>query len=273
MKTLQRMLVAISLTCALSSSAAAQDEALPNEPPNDVPVVGAVQTFTVEAGFGAPAMIAAPLVSAPMLGFSMSDSEDYSFMHDPSVRKDLEFVDKQYEKFVELSRAHQEKMQKLMPELMAHNADPERRLEIQNQWKDTQNKFQESVGELLLPHQRDRYKQVARQMRMQMVGMGNAMQHGVLAKELGITKDQKEKLQKIQQDLHKQLQESNLKLRAEAKEKSLQVLTIKQRSQIEELIGDEFKQNQDDWREELEKARRLPALNRPPLAKPESNDG
>ena len=274
MKTLQHTLVAIGLSFVLSGSGFAQeDEAQSPESAAFAPVVGAIQTFSFAGESGAAPMLAAPLMSAPMLGFSMSESENYSFMHDPSVRKDLEFVDKQYEQFVELSKEHQEAMQKLMPEFVKNNSDPEKIVELQAQMKNLQSEFQDSVGELLLPHQRDRYKQVARQMKMQMVGMGNAVQHGFLAKELGITKEQKEKLQKIQQELHKQLQESNKKLRAEAKEKSLQVLTIKQRSQIEELIGDEFKQNHEDWREELEKARRVPVVNQAPLTPPVSGGG
>lgn len=270
MIALQRMLMTTALTVVLSSTAFAQDET--QETPPFEPVVGAIQTFTVETADAAPMMLAAPIISAPMpmLGFTMNESEDYSFMHDPSVRKDLEFVDEQYEKFVELSQAHQKAVQELMPGLMKPNADGKERQKLMEEMNALQKQFQDSVGEVLLPHQRDRYKQVARQMKMQMVGVGTAMQHGFLAKELGITDGQKEKLQKIQIDLNKQLQEANKKLRAEAKEKALQVLTIKQRSQIEELIGDEFKHDHNDWREELENAR--PLINRSDTAQQQPDD-
>lgn len=261
MKTLQQTLIAISLTFALGNSSFAQDESETLEPPVSAPVES-MQTFTFSGEGYAPTMIVAPMVSNPLASFSMSENEDYSFMHDPSVRKDLELVDKQYDKFVELSQQHQKAVQELMPEYMKNSTDPEKAKEFQAKIQALQTKFQESVGEVLLPHQRDRYKQVARQMKMRMIGMGQAMQYGFLAKELDITDGQKEKLQKIQVELNRQLQEMNKKLRAEAKEKSLQVLTIRQRQQMEELIGDEFKQNQDDWREELKNARRLPSINR-----------
>jgi hypothetical protein len=102
------------------------------------------------------------------------------------------------------------------------------------------------VEKILLPHQIKRLKQIMTQTRLRQLGYGGGaaiLCGGELAKELGITDEQREQLQKegeVRQDLQDKTQESYKNLQEKSREKICTVLTPAQRKRLDELIGERF---------------------------------
>jgi Spy/CpxP family protein refolding chaperone len=102
------------------------------------------------------------------------------------------------------------------------------------------------VEKILLPHQIKRLKQIMTQTRLGQLGYGGAATLGGddIAKELGITDEQREELKKkeeeVRQDMQKKTQEFYKKLQEEAREKLFSVLTPAQRKKLDELTGEKF---------------------------------
>jgi len=72
-------------------------------------------------------------------------------------------------------------------------------------------------------------------------GTSRALMNDELASELGITDEQKKKLETLREELEKETREKIEKIRKEAREKLLGVLTPQQRKQLEKMLGEEFK--------------------------------
>jgi Spy/CpxP family protein refolding chaperone len=91
----------------------------------------------------------------------------------------------------------------------------------------------------LLPHQFERLKQIDVQSRIQQRGAG-ALTSGELAEALDLTDEQREKLEQRAAEVQEELQEKIAKLRIEARNKMLDVLTPEQRAKLESMMGDAF---------------------------------
>lgn len=103
------------------------------------------------------------------------------------------------------------------------------------------------VEKILLPHQIKRLKQIMTQTKLQQLGYGGGaavLGGDELAKELGITDEQREELRKkeeeVRQELQKKTQEFYKKLQEESREKIFSVLTPAQRKKLDELMGEKF---------------------------------
>ena len=82
---------------------------------------------------------------------------------------------------------------------------------------------------------------------MQMKNRGTAgTLTGKLAEELGITGDQKKRIQERQKELQKQLQEKIEKLKADTREELLQELNSEQRAKLKKLVGDKYQAQDED---------------------------
>ncbi len=217
---------------------------------------GVINTFSVQSEDGTVNRIALPVVTDYSVSGTMwsssampyySNADAFSQIHDPSVRKDLELVDDQYSQIKKIQTEFQERLSSLMKEYPKSKGDNERIKDISLAIQKIQKDKKEALSDVLLPHQLERLKQVSRQIHMKNMGTGPALQHGELAKELEISKDQKKNLAKIQADLQKELQQLRDELKADAKKKLLSELTAEQRTKLKELTGDEFKRNPRDW--------------------------
>ncbi len=146
-------------------------------------------------------------------------------------------------------------------------SEEERRAEIDKMRKEWETRTEEIIKKvegILLPHQMDRLKQI----QLQVQG-GSVTSNPKVAEELKITEEQKEKLRKIRDELQekmrgfgekfrglrdleseareakiKEIREEITKLRKEAEEKALAVLTGEQRAKLEKMIGKKF---EFDW--------------------------
>lgn len=222
----------------------------------DAPIVVSGATYTVS-----PPMLATPM-PIPSYGWYGGGDSGMHLLHDPSVMKDLELVDDQKERLNQVRKDYGKQLRDVMKQFSKAKNDQERIKELQEEMQLIQKEQSEAMSNVLLPHQLDRIKQVSNQMQMNSMGTAGALQYGNLAKELEITDDQKKKLAKIQQDLQKQIAEATKRLQESAKKKVMQELTADQRSKLDDMVGEEFKRDPNDWRERYKPKKKSKKLER-----------
>lgn len=166
-------------------------------------------------------------------------------LQDENVRKDLGLVDEQVQKLTSI----QEKMRAEMGEMFAGMrdlgglTDEERQArfeEMRTKATKRMEEVQKDIDLVLLPQQRDRLKQITVQSRLQRGGTSDTLASDEVAKELGITEAQKEELKKVAEEADVEMRQKIEKLREEAREKIISVLTPDQQARFKRLIGEKI---------------------------------
>jgi Spy/CpxP family protein refolding chaperone len=161
---------------------------------------------------------------------------------DERVQQELELMDDQLEEL----RAIQEEAQSAMRDMFAEmgDANPEDRRQqmegMREKIQERMSQYQEKVDAVLLPHQRDRLKQLTYQSEGRYRGAGGALNNDRLLEELGVTGEQREKLNAALEKARQELQEKYAKMVRDAEEEVLDVLTAEQREQYRKLVGEPF---------------------------------
>lgn len=165
-------------------------------------------------------------------------------LQNEDVRKEIDFLPEQQEKIEALQRAQREEMRNQFQGFRDLSED-ERRERFQNlrtEMEERSKKLDADIKDILLPQQYTRLNQIALQQRIQRAGTVNALTSEELG--LGITDEQKAKLEELSKEAEKELQDKIAKARAEAVEKILAGLTPEQRSKAKEKLGSEFRMTQ-----------------------------
>jgi Spy/CpxP family protein refolding chaperone len=172
---------------------------------------------------------------------------DLGLLMREDVRKELEIVDEQMEKMRELQSSLRDEMREMFSGLRDLNEEERRAKfeELREKMETKRKEIETKVGEVLLPHQKDRLKQIGLRMQMRYRGTSGLL-NDRLADELGITEEQKKRLQAAAEKAREELEEKTQKLRDEAREKILSELTPEQRKKLEDLLGDEFEPSRDN---------------------------
>jgi len=178
----------------------------------------------------------------------------------PEVQKELELVDEQKEKLKKLGEELRDKIRKdfaAVGELKDEEARRKKWQEIREKYEEQAKEMRKKVETILLPHQVDRLKEI----QIQAQG-ARALGSSEVAKALGITDEQKGKLEKIREDIRGQIgklwqgirdldqdqrrakMEENRKKMQEviekAKKDALGVLSDEQRKTFEKMQGKKF---------------------------------
>jgi Spy/CpxP family protein refolding chaperone len=167
-------------------------------------------------------------------------------LQDENVRKELDLVDEQISKLEEIGRKLRDDTQAQfqgvdfgsLRDLSQEQRDA-RFAEIRKKGEELAAAAQKEIDAVLLPHQRERLKQLVVQSSMRF-GADRALTSGSLAEELGITDAQKEQLAKKQEEVQAALQEKVAKLRQEAQDELFSVLDPAQRDKLKAMIGKPF---------------------------------
>jgi len=160
----------------------------------------------------------------------------------PQVQEELQLVDEQKAKLKEIS----EELQKQTREQWSGLRDlpPEQRrakyAELREKAAARAEEARKKIEALLLPHQTNRLRQIALQLRMRWRGVGGIVDDAEMAELLGLTAKQKEQLQKIAEETRKKLQNLPREIMEEGKKKARDVLTPEQKKKLEEAVGAEF---------------------------------
>lgn len=168
------------------------------------------------------------------------------------VQKELELVDDQKAKLREIGEKSMARLREAFPrqeagrelsreERQARFAEMGKKMQALNQ------ETQKAIEEVLLPHQVERLKQIALQIRGT-----QALDDPEVAKELGLTEEQKQKFAQIREEAmnkgrelftagqREQMREKLAALRRETDEKLLAVLTAEQKEKFEKMKGPKF---------------------------------
>jgi Spy/CpxP family protein refolding chaperone len=172
-------------------------------------------------------------------GFGGPGGGALGVLRDEQAREELGITEDQMEKIQALQEKAGAQMREAFSGMRDLSEDErrERFAEMRETMTKQQDALQKQVDEVLLPQQRDRLKQIALQQRMRF-GAQNALGSPEVAKELGITDEQREKLQKVAQEAEEDLRKKTEELREEAKQKVLAVLTPTQQDKLKKLIGE-----------------------------------
>jgi hypothetical protein len=167
----------------------------------------------------------------------------------PQMEKELDIVPEQKEAIAKLRTEVSEKMRSLWTNT-AEGDPQERMIRYQEAAKKLSEDTERRIREILLPHQIRRLTQINLQMKLSQTGYGSAsaLAGDDIAKELGISDDQKAKLRETEQAVMKEIREKTQdfykRMQEESREKLLGVLTASQRKKLEEMTGAKFEMQQ-----------------------------
>ena len=186
-----------------------------------------------------------------IMHFGGMGTDSFSLLNNKSVQKDLELVGAQMDNIRAVQKEFSEKIREQMGDLSKGKFDPSRLAGLKDTIADIRDRQKEEINKLLLPHQQERLKQVALQMKMKGRGTASALTSGDLAETLGITEEQIEKLKTRSKELQKEIAEKTKQMRDDAKEELIGILSPTQQKKLKELIGDEYQPQADDWKSGL----------------------
>jgi hypothetical protein len=171
----------------------------------------------------------------------MGGDDPTSLLNIEQVQQELELIDSQMEDvrklYSEMNRKQAELMRRMAKDGLRQ---PDVAAALQEELKEIRAETQGEIEKLLLPHQSDRLQQIARHMMLQRRGTANALTSELLAKELGLTDEQKERLQTRAKEVEDEVRQEMARLRKMAHEKILGELTAAQRDKLAELLGKDF---------------------------------
>lgn len=168
------------------------------------------------------------------------------------VQKELELVDDQKAKLQQIGEKAMARMREAFPrpepgQQLSRQERQARFAEMSKKMQAINQETQKAIEEVLLPHQVERLKQISLQIRGT-----QALNDPEVAKELGITEEQKQKIAQVRQEAmnqgrelftsgqREQIREKMEALRKETDEKVLAVLTADQKEKFEKMKGPKF---------------------------------
>ena len=163
-------------------------------------------------------------------------------LRNKSIQKELELVDEQIEKLKHVGKEMSEKSREMFSGMrdLSEKERREKRQEMRKKMGELSKQAREQVDSILMPNQQKRYREIMIQEQMRRGGLTRALR-GKLAEELGVTDEQRKKMQEAAKVINKELQEKMKKARDEAREKLLETLTSEQRAKLKEMVGEEYK--------------------------------
>jgi len=163
----------------------------------------------------------------------------FSLLRQEDVRKELELVEEQENELAQIGAEMREQMRELFSGLRDVPAEQrrEKMAELRDEFSQLAESMRSRVDAVLLPNQRDRLQQLMLQAQLRQQGTVSTLTSPQLAERLGLSDEQVEELKQKEAEVTAELQKEIQKLRAEAREKLLEVLSLSQRQKLEELLG------------------------------------
>ena len=165
-------------------------------------------------------------------------------LRDENVQKDLELVDEQKTKLQALADKLREDSRAAFQGFdfgsLRDLSEEERTAKfapIREKMQKVTTAAQAELDQILLPHQKERLKQITVQSQLRRQDTSEALTSGTLAETLGITEEQKAKLKAKQEEVQASLREKMAKIREEAQNELFSVLTPEQQAKLKSMIG------------------------------------
>jgi hypothetical protein len=165
-----------------------------------------------------------------------------TLLQDERIRQELDMVEDQNAELQSLRDELTQGMRELFDGM--RDLSPEERRErfdeIREEMDQKRKDIEEKVNNMLLPHQQKRLQQLIFQSQGRRGGaLGFAANDNILEK-LGVTEEQKNQLREKSEQVRKDLDEKIAKLRKDAVDDLLSVLSAEQRQKYQDLIGESF---------------------------------
>jgi Spy/CpxP family protein refolding chaperone len=169
------------------------------------------------------------------------------------VRKELELLDDQIKQLDALEQKMRDRMSQALPRpagpgqgrAQEGSRDPRRDQEAPKPQTDFRQIFEQINKEtraeqekILLPHQLKRLDQLSAQLRMQ--NLGFALMGGDVARDLGVTDQQREELRTKIEEIDRETRKQEAELRRQAREKVIKLLTPDQQTKLKDMTGEWF---------------------------------
>jgi hypothetical protein len=255
-KVFNRAFVTFSAGCLFSLPAIAQEENSDAEPSTvenaamnivvasddesgGPPVVISAMSSSVN---GAPAVfsVGGPGASLLSLGEDFGPMDPLGMIHNPDVQKEIELDAEQLDAFKEANAEFQKKMQAQTLDLRNGKIDREKMKAMSASIKALQDEQTSRIKKILVPHQLERLEQISTQQYMDSAGTAAALANKKLAEQLGLSKEQLERIKQRSEEVSKELTEKIEQLKQEGREKILSELTSEQREKITQLTGKKY---------------------------------
>ena len=179
------------------------------------------------------------VVRSPVLG---GYEDPTMLLRMPQVQEELDLSDEQKAKLKEIEEGVRKQTREQWSGL--RDLSPEQRqakyAELRQKMAERVEKTRKKVEAVLLPHQQKRLQQIGIQLRMRWRGLSGIAGDAKIAKQLDLTAEQKEKLQKIAAETRKKLQDLPREIMEEGRQNAMDVLTPQQKRKLEEAIGEKF---------------------------------
>ena len=214
------------------------------------PSQGATIAFLPVAG-GAPQVFSFSGSTTGSISTSLAQQSLFDLVGHPSVTKDLEIVDDQLAQVSALQEEYGKQITAQMEGLRDGSITGDEYTALLIAQKANRKK---RLNEILLPHQLKRLNQISFQLRTKGISnfSGDKFDKSV-AEKLGLSAEQQNQLRDKSREITKRLEAEFKRMRAEAKEELLGVLTVDQRAKFSELSGSKYEENAGDWNEYIKK--------------------
>jgi len=166
------------------------------------------------------------------------------------VRKELEIVEDQQKELDKLRDEMRDQMREMFSGMRDVPRDQrrERFEQMREKMRTAAQEMEKKVNAVLLPNQIERLNQLELQMQMRFRGTEGALASDAVVKALGITEEQKKRMQEVAAEAQREMQEAMQKAREEARQKILAVLTPQQQETLKKMVGEQFEMPRPNFR-------------------------
>jgi Spy/CpxP family protein refolding chaperone len=180
----------------------------------------------------------ATFLASPMMMSGGVTNNSIGWLSDEDILNELDIVEEQREQLRRIREQETKKRQEFFNTI--RGMEPAKMGEFVREFGTMlKADVDKQVKEVLLPHQAKRLEQIRLQTSMR--GMGSrALESEALAKALGITDEQKQKMREKEKEVREQLQKKLEQLRKEAQDEVLSVLTDAQRKKLTMMLGEDY---------------------------------
>ncbi len=187
-----------------------------------------------------------------------SGSQLFKLLANESVRNELQLTDAQYAGVKQINAESQKRMSDLFRANMTHSGKSGSSAvriggrEVKEMMEANQLAAEEAVEEILLPEQLNRVRQLAYQVQIAQLGLGELLVNGKLGQEVGVHEDQKQHLTDRAAKIEAEARAAIKEIRARARAQLLSELAPDQRKKAEELLGEYFDYEEPSMQQQLQ---------------------
>lgn len=231
---------AFVLSCCVSQLASAQEQvqvfSFGTSIESDGEASGTEERVTNNISVGAPMMFGG---GAPFGIDPNNRSALFNMLSNESVRQELQLKPEQYDGVKKVMAESQRQLSDMVRSNMSAG-----RIQLGSAFKElveaNRQQSETAIEEILLPEQLARARQLAYQVEIAQLGLGESLTNGRLGKEIDVHEDQKQHLTDKANAIEAEARQAIAKIRAAARQKLLAELAPEQRKKAEELLGPHF---------------------------------